>query len=125
MKTIGVIDDDKDCGVYLTFLLEENFNVAYFQSWKEGKTAFLQSSPDLILLDISMPEIKGEEVLKQIRDISTLATIPVIALTAFALPEDEERFIKLGFDGYIAKPIMDSSELLKFFNKHSLEFSNE
>lgn len=120
MKTIGVIDDDEDCGVYLTVLFEGSFNVAYHQSWSKGKPAFLQSPPDLILLDISMPEIKGEEVLGQIREISKLATIPVIALTAFALPEDKERFIKLGFDGYIAKPIMDSSELLQFFNKHSL-----
>lgn len=119
MKTIGVIDDDEDCGFYLKALLEGELNVSYYSTWKEAEPAFTKFPPDLILLDISMPEIKGEEVLKRLKSIPTLAGVPVVALTAFALTGDRERFIELGFDGYLAKPLTEVNELLQFFNENT------
>ena len=61
--------------------------------------------PDLILRDIQLPEISGREVTKWLKDDETLAHIPVIAVTAFAMKGDEERIRAGGCAAYIAKPI--------------------
>ncbi len=61
--------------------------------------------PDVILLDIQLPDIDGVEVLCQLRHDTTTSRIPVIAVTAFAMKEDANRFLRAGFNGYIAKPI--------------------
>ncbi|MFN2350059.1 MAG: ATP-binding protein, partial [Thioalkalivibrio sp.] len=62
-------------------------------------------APDLILLDINMPELDGYQVLKRLRATSTTAAIPVMALTAFATEGDVERGISVGFDEYLTKPL--------------------
>ena len=61
--------------------------------------------PDLILMDIQLPEVSGLEVTKWIKDDDTLAHIPVVAVTAFAMKGDEKRIRDGGCEGYIAKPI--------------------
>jgi len=61
--------------------------------------------PDLILMDIQLPEVSGLEVTKWIKDDSTLAHIPVVAVTAFAMKGDEKRIRDGGCEAYIAKPI--------------------
>jgi two-component system cell cycle response regulator DivK len=61
--------------------------------------------PDLILLDIQLPDIDGISALRQLRDGPETASIPVVALTAFAMKDDRERFLAAGFDGYLDKPI--------------------
>lgn len=71
----------------------------------EGVAIAEQTLPDLILMDINMPHMGGVAALKKIRQIVPLANTPVIALTAYAMEDDRERFIKEGFDDYIAKPI--------------------
>jgi CheY-like chemotaxis protein len=67
--------------------------------------------PDLVLLDISLPGMDGPEVLKRLRADPALTRLPVIALTAHAMAGDRERFLALGFNGYVTKPILDE-ELL-------------
>ena len=62
--------------------------------------------PNTILLDLSMPDMDGWEMLKKIREDKELSSLPVIAVTAHAMPEDKERAEKAGFDGYIAKPFI-------------------
>lgn len=61
--------------------------------------------PDLILMDIQLPDTDGMTALHQLRDEPRTASIPVIALTAFAMKDDRERFLEAGFDGYLDKPI--------------------
>ncbi len=61
--------------------------------------------PDLIIMDIQLPDVSGLEVTKWLKDDETLKSIPVIAITAFATPGDEEKFWEGGCDAYIAKPI--------------------
>ena len=63
--------------------------------------------PDWDFLDISLPGIDGIEVLRRIRSDDDLRQIPVFALTAHAMIGDRERFLALGFDGYVGKPILD------------------
>ena len=61
--------------------------------------------PRLVLLDIQLPDLDGASVLAELRRRPRTARIPVVALTAFAMNGDRERFLEAGFDGYIAKPV--------------------
>jgi two-component system, cell cycle response regulator DivK len=63
------------------------------------------SQPDLILMDIQLPGTDGTTALRQLRAEPSTASIPVIALTAFAMKDDRQRFLDAGFDGYLDKPI--------------------
>ena len=63
------------------------------------------SRPDLILMDIQLPEVSGLEVTKWLKEDDELASIPVIAVTAFAMKGDEEKIREGGCEAYIAKPI--------------------
>jgi two-component system cell cycle response regulator DivK len=63
------------------------------------------SKPDLILMDIQLPEISGIEVIKWLKDDAVLKNIPIIAITAFAMKGDEERIRASGCEGYLSKPI--------------------
>ena len=64
-----------------------------------------QTDPDIVLLDSSMPVLKGFAVIRRIRESPTLATLPVLAVTAYAMEGDRETVLKAGFDGYLSKPI--------------------
>jgi two-component system cell cycle response regulator DivK len=64
-----------------------------------------QHRPDLILMDIQLPEVSGLEVTKWLKDDSELKTIPVVAVTAFAMKGDEERIRAGGCEAYLSKPI--------------------
>jgi two-component system cell cycle response regulator DivK len=72
---------------------------------ESGVRAALTSRPDIILLDINLPDIDGYEVVKRIRAHPALHHLPVIAITAKALPGDAERVLAAGCDVYMAKPI--------------------
>ncbi|HUN49656.1 MAG TPA: response regulator, partial [Candidatus Sulfotelmatobacter sp.] len=75
---------------------------------KDGMEALAlarQHRPDLILMDIQLPEVSGLEVTKWIKEDENLRTIPVVAVTAFAMKGDEEKMREGGCEAYIAKPI--------------------
>jgi len=61
--------------------------------------------PDLVLMDVQLPGIDGVEALGRLRADEATAGIPVVALTAFAMKDDRERFLAAGFDGYLEKPV--------------------
>jgi CheY-like chemotaxis protein len=64
-----------------------------------------QSRPDILLLDIGMPVLDGFAVVRRIRENPSLATLPVLAVTAYAMQGDRERILDSGFDGYLSKPV--------------------
>ena len=64
-----------------------------------------RDQPDLILMDIQLPEVSGLEVTKWIKEEEKLADIPIVAVTAFAMKGDEERILDGGCEAYISKPI--------------------
>jgi len=62
-------------------------------------------NPDLIILDIQLPDMSGIDICKELRKLEKYKNIPIIAVTSFAMKGDKERILKAGFDTYIAKPI--------------------
>ncbi len=76
---------------------------------KEAQESTRLNRPDVVLLDVQMPVMDGFSVLRQLRQDPRLATIPVAAVTAYAMHGDRERALAAGFDDYISKPIHPAS----------------
>ena len=112
MKRIAVIEDNPDNRLLLRAILEERYEITDYESGFEALNRLPAQTPDLVLLDISLPGMDGTEVLKKIRAETALSRLPVIALTAHAMSGDREKYISLGFDNYVAKPIVDETILL-------------
>jgi len=72
---------------------------------KQGVSLALEHLPDLVLMDIRMPDMNGAEALRQLRDDDRTARIPIVALTSSTMKGDREQFLTAGFDGYLQKPI--------------------
>jgi two-component system cell cycle response regulator DivK len=81
------------------------FDVVAAASGEEGVSLAATSSPDLVLMDLQLPGIDGYEALRLLRQNPALESVPVVAVTAFAMSEDRERTAREGFDGYLGKPI--------------------
>ena len=64
-----------------------------------------REKPDLIIMDIQLPKISGDEVTKRLRRMPEFSHTPIIALTAYAMKGDEEKFVEAGCDAYLSKPI--------------------
>lgn len=111
MKRIAVIEDNPDNRLLVRAILDGCYELTEFDSGITALPAIEKDPPDLVLLDISLPEMDGAEVLQRIRAITGLRDLPVIALTAHAMVGDRERFLEAGFDQYIAKPILDADKL--------------
>lgn len=105
-KKILVVDDEKDIGEMLKYNLEkEGYTVLTALNGVRGLEEAQKKKPDLILLDIMMPEMDGWDVCKQLMRDEKTATIPVIFLTAKGSEVDEIVGLELGADDYIVKPI--------------------
>lgn len=101
-----VVEDNVDNFELVRFLLEragyETFSAA---NGIEGVAAARREQPDLILMDLSMPELDGWQATAQLKTDDATRHIPVLALTAHTLPGDRKRAIDAGCDGYISKPL--------------------
>jgi CheY-like chemotaxis protein len=93
--------------------LEDTYELAEFETGVEAVDGLAGANPDLILLDISLPEMDGTEVLRWIRQQEGLRDRPVIALTAHAMAGDREKYLAEGFNDYVTKPIVDETILLE------------
>ena len=101
-----VVDDTEDNLLLMTALLEDKYQPLLASSGKDALVIIMsQTPPDLILLDIMMPEMDGYEVLRRIRQHPLTAAIPVIFLTALSTIEEEQLGLDLGAVDYITKPI--------------------
>lgn len=84
-------------------VLKKNYTLIHAWNGQEAVTLFKEYAPDFILMDIKMPVMDGYEAVAEIRKISD--TVPVIAVTAFAFADDEQRIMESGFDDYVTKPV--------------------
>jgi two-component system cell cycle response regulator DivK len=100
-----VEDNEKNMKLARDVLQFSGFRTLEAVTAGQGLTLAAEHHPDLILMDIQLPDMDGTTALRRLRDDSTTATIKVVALTAFAMKDDRERFVSAGFDGYLSKPI--------------------
>lgn len=110
--TLCLVEDNADNRLLIHALLDDDFTILEYGDGPAALAGLKVVCPDLVLLDISLPEMDGTEVLARIRADDTLAHLPVIALTAHAMAGDRARLIAAGFDDYVTKPIADESLLL-------------
>jgi len=111
MRKIAVVDDNADNRLIIRTILEDQYDIVEYSSGIEAIEGFRKSKPDVVILDISLPEMDGTEILRRIRDDSALHDLPVIALTAHAMVGDREKYLSAGFNDYVAKPILDMNVL--------------
>jgi two-component system cell cycle response regulator DivK len=109
---VAVVEDNPDNRMLVQALLEDRYELSEYETGVEALEGLPGDVPDLILLDISLPEMDGTEVLARIRDQHDLRDVPVIALTAHAMAGDREKFLSLGFNDYVTKPIVDEDVLI-------------
>jgi len=112
MKRIAVVEDNPDNQLLVRAILSEQYDVVSYETGLAALEGLPKEPPDLVLLDISLPEMDGTEVLRRIRADATISKVPVVALTAHAMTGDRERYLGAGFDDYVTKPIVDESILL-------------
>ena len=106
MKKILVVEDNEKNMYLIWFILKSNnYEVIKAATGEEGVALAIQEKPDLILMDIQLPDIDGLEATKRIRKSEPGKKTPIIAVTSFAMSGDRERLIKGGCTGYIEKPI--------------------
>ncbi len=86
-------------------LVVEDIEVHEASDGKEGLRVALDTKPDLILMDINLPEVDGYELTERFKSLPELRDIPIVALTANVMRGDRERTLAAGCDGYIQKPI--------------------
>lgn len=114
---IAVVEDNPDNRLLVQALLEDLYEISEYGTGQEAVDGLADDAPDLVLLDISLPEMDGTEVLEWIRQHEDLRTTPVIALTAHAMAGDREKYLSAGFDDYLTKPIVDESILLETIDR--------
>jgi PAS domain S-box-containing protein len=102
-----VVEDNKDNMTTVKALMGNNYTIIEALDGGSAVTMAKKHKPDLILMDIALPEMDGIEAFKKIRKDARLQNIPIIALTASAMTSDRESILAHGFNAYIAKPIND------------------
>jgi two-component system cell cycle response regulator DivK len=105
-KSILVVEDHElNMKLFHDLLETRGYRILQARNGVEGLKLARQHRPDLIVMDIRLPEMSGLEVMKWIKADDDLMTIPIIAVTAFAMRGDEEMICRSGCEAYMAKPV--------------------
>ena len=113
-KRILVIEDTEDNRQIIRDLLSSvGYELIEAADGAEGVALARSQNPDLILMDIQLPQMDGYEATRRIRAIPELARVPIIAVTSYALSGDEAKTREAGCDGYVAKPFSPRQLLAK------------
>ena len=110
-KVLIVEDNDLNMKLFNDLLVAHGYGTLQTKDGVEALALARQHRPDLILMDIQLPEVSGLQVTRWIKEDEDLRTIPVIAVTAFTMKGDEEKMRDGGCEAYIAKPISVTSFL--------------
>ncbi len=98
-----VAEDNMSNFKLIYFILSKDFDIIHAENGKEAVEMFRTEHPDIILMDIGMPEMDGIEATEEIRRISQ--TVPIIGLTAYAYASDEQKGMESGMNAYLTKPV--------------------
>lgn len=114
-KKILVVEDNSSNFLLIEAIIDKRYDIVHAWDGEDAVKMFAKETPDLVLMDINLPYKNGYETTQEIRMISK--TVPIIAVTAYAQDNDREKVLKAGFNGYVAKPIVES-ELFEIFKQY-------
>ena len=104
-ERLALVEDDPDLATTLSLALErDGFEVARYATGREGLEGILDSPPDIVLLDLNLPDLDGLGVCREIRSSSAVSDVPIIILTARVTESDRVLGLDLGADDYVTKP---------------------
>ena len=104
-RILVVEDNPKNLKLVRDVLQYCGYEVVEATTGEDGVRLAREVRPDLILMDLQLPGIDGAETLRQIRQDGHMRTVPVVAVTAFAMDDDRRKAFASGFNGYVEKPI--------------------
>ncbi len=104
-ENILVVEDNHDTQILLRYLLSSKYNIDTVTRVEDALLKIEEKPYILLLVDINLGEERtGIDLLNILRDNDLYAHVPMIAITAYAMPGDDDKFIKMGFDDYVSKP---------------------
>lgn len=122
---IAIVEDNPPIRkLFSTVLQKAGFKTIEFENASDAIEGLKTEEVSTIILDILLPDKNGTELIEDLRSIKNYKDIPIIAVTGFALSSDQQKFMKLGFDGFIAKPINISSFANEIKDIRSNKFDN-
>ena len=104
-QVLVVEDNERNMKLFREVLESSGYRTLEATTGKRAVELVVEHCPDLVLMDIQLPDIDGVEALGRLRAEERTASVPVLALTAQAMDGDRERFLAAGFDGYLSKPV--------------------
>ena len=116
-QILVVEDNEKNMKLLRDVLTAKGYRTLEATSGEAAVASALSFGPALVLMDVQLPGIDGVEALERLRSDERTASIPVLALTAQAMHGDRERFLEVGFDAYISKPV-NIGELLAIVQEY-------
>ena len=106
MSTILIVEDnEKNMKLVRDILQFKGYQTLEAVTGNQGVALAVEHRPDLILMDIQLPDITGIEALRIIREDASIATTPVVAVSASVMPDEQQKIVASGFDAYVTKPI--------------------
>ena len=106
MSTILIVEDnEKNMKLVRDILRHNGHETLEATTGVEGVNLAVAKRPDLVLMDIQLPDIDGIEALRRIREVKELDAMPVVAVSASVMPDDQQKIVTSGFDAFVTKPI--------------------
>ncbi len=106
MSTILIVEDnEKNMKLVRDILRHAGHETLEAATGGDGVRLAVEKRPDLVLMDIQLPDIDGIEALRRIRAVGELDAMPVIAVSASVMPDDQQKIVTSGFDAFVTKPI--------------------
>jgi DNA-binding response OmpR family regulator len=118
LKKILVVDDDRDSAEMIAeFLAMQNYEATFALDGRMAIAIALEIMPDMALLDITLPDMTGYELARQLRAQPSLSGLLLVALTGWSGPEHEAKSLEAGFDHHMVKPI-DFAKVQRLLERH-------
>ncbi len=119
MKSIVVVEDNAAIRkLFCTLIKKQGYEVTDFANGDSVLKELPNLKPDLLVLDILLPDINGTDLIAKIRALPHCSKVPVVAVTGFATEQDAVKFKELGFNGYLSKPI-NTDAFIDEIKKHT------
>ena len=121
-QILVVEDNERNMRLFCDVLRASGYRTLEATTGEQAVELVFEHRPDLVLMDIQLPDIDGVEALGRVRADDGFASVPILALTAQAMEGDRERFLAAGFDGYLSKPV-DIAEFVATVKRYCEESS--